>query len=337
MREEIRELVRQKRQNEIKASNPNYDEPFKEFMAQIYAYRHANVVGTYFAPKLEHDLKGILAKNDVKIEKGDSTILNDVNFELKFSIKHTNAKRKVLKSGELAKPRTIHRMCNIRPWQQFEFFILGLADPDKDFDLRFFVLPKVVITENPNIKLLYQNNTTKSNEENNAQPGMSCSFSEEIIQEQFVKHNLLNNETYEELLNYLTELYKKHERKQLIRNTILNVSTNVSKPVSTPVKKQITRNHTLSSTIKFVVDNKTEITGKSAIEAMANLITHIGPNYAYGAILKFWLAKEKSEFRTVKLGKYYFNPIFSIDEIKLNVDLLNKKGKHKITIVETSN
>lgn len=337
MREEILKAVREKRQREKMLLNPDYSMNIRDFMASIYCSRNTNTVGTYFAPKLEYDMNGMLGRNSVKIEKGDSTILNGLNFELKFSTKHANSEPKVLKSGKLGKPGIVHRICNIRPWQQFDYFILGLADPDTDFSLRFLVFPKVILTENPEIKLTYQNNTKKSNDENNAQPGMACSLTEEMIQTNLMKYNLLKEGTYEELLTFLTTLYNRHKnvpgKQKLIKEN--TVSAVISKSVSAPTTKTVTNKRSTKTAVKFIVNGKTEITGHTNIEAMTNLIKFIGPDKAYNKVRKFWLAKEKSTYRTMKLGKYYFNPKSSIRDIRLNVDLLRKLGGLDIKIIET--
>lgn len=338
MREEILKAVREKRQREKMLLNPDYDMNIRDFMASIYCSRNTNTVGTYFAPKLEYDMNGMLGRNSVKIEKGDSTILNGVNFELKFSTKHANAEPKILKSGKLGKAGIVHRICNIRPWQQFDYFILGLGDPDNDFSLRFLVFPKVILTQNPDIKLTYQNNTKKSNEENNGQPGMACSLTEEMIQTHLMKHNLLKNGTYEELITFLTTLYNRQRnlpvKQKLVKETV-SASTSISKPVSVPTNKPLTNKRAKKTIVSFVVGGKTEITGKTNIEAMTNLIKHIGVDKAYGKVRKFWLAKEKSVYRTMKIGKYYYNPKTSIRDIRLNVDLLRKLGGLDIKIIET--
>jgi hypothetical protein len=185
--------------------------------------------------------------------------------------------------------------------------------------------------------LTYQNNTKKSNDENNAQPGMACSLTEEMIQKNLMKHNLLKEGTYEELITFLTTLYNRHKnvpgKQKLVKENV--VSAVISKSVSTSTTKTVTNKRSTKTAVKFIVNGKTEITGHTNTEAMTNLIKYIGPDKAYNKVRKFWLAKEKSTYRTMKLGKYYFNPKSSIRDIRLNVDLLRKLGGLDIKIIET--
>lgn len=316
---------------------PNYNLPFDEFVSSMEMYRGPNSMGTHFNKRVIYDMNGMLVNVKSKRDRGDVSILNKVSMELKFSIRHIHSVPFEDENGPRKTSKYIHRLCNIRSWQTFDYFVIGLANPENNYNIVFYVVPKPIITENPSLKLYAQNNTKEANRDNK-NIGMSVSLTQEMVEEYLVKYNILKDTTYTGMLAFLKSLYDKHSTKESELNSkfvpiknIRQISETVSKPIST----RVTNKRSSKTIVSFLIDGKTEISGNTNIEAMTNLIKHIGPDNAYGKMMKFWLSKEKSTYRTMKLGNYYFNPKSSIRDIRLNVNLLRKHGGIDIKIIET--
>ena len=264
MKKDLSSLHEEFRRKKAEWLNPKYDIPFDEFVKSMEMYRGPNSMGTHFTKKLIHDMDKMVTKIDPKKYIGDCTILDKVFFEMKFSIRHIHS----VKYENKKEPRKVsnytHRLCNIRPWQSFDYFVIGLNDPESGTGNRFCVVPKPIITENPNLKLYAQNNTAMINDENK-HVAVSVSFTPEMLEEHLFKFNILKDTSYEGLLLFLKSLYDKHSLKASKLN-------NVSKKVSRPVSKKVTNNRTPKTKITFLVDGKTEINGETNSETMTNLI-----------------------------------------------------------------
>lgn len=98
---------------------------------------------------------------------------------------------------------------NIRPWQDYKFFILLFIDRSKDFKYRFFVIDKqTLLNSGGSIGLHFQNNTAESNVGND-RAGRRATISRGKGSETYLlKHNLLEDNSYESLCKFM---FERHE------------------------------------------------------------------------------------------------------------------------------
>jgi hypothetical protein len=94
---------------------------------------------------------------------------------------------------------------NIRPYQDFNYYILCFVDCKNNFRPRFLVVDKKVITENHVFTLTPMNGTKEANKDN-TDIGYGLSFKRNHWKDLYLEsRNLMKGTTYEHLTEYLKE------------------------------------------------------------------------------------------------------------------------------------
>lgn len=150
--------------------------------------------GKKILKKISLDSKGKLMQiNQFGVEKGDCTIAKKIYFEHVSSVLNKNEK---------------YGIKNIRPWQDFQNFILTLIDNrDNKIKVNFYCIPKDVIVNNPVLKLTAQNSSKDINSENKYVP-LACTFEGYEHSWLFSQYNLLKGTTYKDLQDYISATHE---------------------------------------------------------------------------------------------------------------------------------
>ena len=183
--------------------------------------------------------------NELGLEKGDCTIAKKVYFEHASSVINKSEK---------------YGIRNIRPWQNFDNFILTLIDNrDGKIKVHFYCVPKNVILNNPVLKLCPQNSSKDINSQNKFVP-MSCTFEGYEHNWLFSSHNLLKGTSYKDLQEYINETHY----------SVTEFVPNENKKEKT---KEIKRSKRVKVSFKYGIEL---IDGSTNNEAFVNVIIRIG-------------------------------------------------------------
>ena len=179
---------RKKVQNNISSKDMNL--PMEDFLLKCYEVCTPNKYGALFPKKIILDNHGIVQDMSSTLGRGDCHINYDWYYECKISYRNQNGK---------------YSITNIRPWQNFNFFILCFVDIENGFKARFYVIPKEIITDNDRIQLTGMNNDKKINSKNKF-VGMRASIEPFDLQWLFKKSNQLRGTSYKNLQAFLKQL-----------------------------------------------------------------------------------------------------------------------------------
>lgn len=285
----------------------NIDElnlPIDEFVVRCHELIPASY-GKMMVKKIAHDSKNKMSPVDDYEERGDlklrwSPIQSDdwEYYEVKTSYLN--------KSGRFT-------IKNIRPWQDFDYFILCLIDTsNNNYKTHFYCLNKEVIIDNPVLVFTGQNNTKISNE-NNTNVAISTTFGLNDHSWLFDEDNRLYGTTYDNLMSYLNI--------RSFDKSVWSERSNwdkLDRGGRRPIQKIYLEME--DSTGQVIIDG---LTNK---EVMINLVEYIGPSKLDGIIWRTWLSKSHGDDRTEYVGDgYYFNPKFSIRDLTTTINQINKK------------
>ena len=164
--------------------------PMEDFLLRCYEVCTPGKYGALFPKKIILDNQGIVQELSTSLNRGDCHINYKWYYENKISYRN--------KSGK-------YSITNIRPWQDFDFFILCFVDIENGFKARFYVIPKETITDNDRIQLTGMNNDSKTNSKNKF-VGMRAAIEPFDLQWLFKKTNLLKGTSYKNLQAFLKQL-----------------------------------------------------------------------------------------------------------------------------------
>ena len=280
-----------------------FDLPMMDFLKEVTQLIPSEY-GKKILKKIAIDSKDKLQQiNELGIEKGDCTIAKKVYFEHASSVLNKSEK---------------YGIRNIRPWQNFDNFILTLIDNrDGKIKVSFYCVPKNVILNNPVLKLAPQNSSKTINSENKYVP-LSCTFEGYEHTWLFSSHNLLKGTSYKDLQDYIS-----------------NVHNDVTEFIPSENKKQkskdIKRNKRVKVSFKYGIQ---KIDGNTNNEAFVNLIKRIGQKRLNGVLRPCMYSTKKSIHVDIPCGHGYYlaNKLSYRDIIKL-VNAINAKLNLKIKIL----
>lgn len=159
-----------------------------EFVSGNFFHCDPNSRGAKFAHKLIMDNNGKVVKVSSKVKRGDVKIGSTYN---------------EIKNPYLCRASNSYRITNIRPWQDFSNFIIGLVDCDDDFTPHFYVVRKDDLLNHPSIKLSNQNGDEETNKDNK-KSNKVIALSKGKMYQTLSSINLLRGDTYDDLLDYVT-------------------------------------------------------------------------------------------------------------------------------------
>lgn len=254
------------------------------------------VYGKLITKKIIEDSNFMMTPVSEFEERGDTTIGNDVYFEVKSSYLNKNGKFSIK---------------NIRPWQSFDYFILCLVDTTGErYEPYFYCITKESLLKSPVLVFTGQNNTKVSNEENN-RVALSTTLHLDDHSWLFKNDNILGGTSYGDLMVFIRKQHKSSD-KFFTENYVIK-----------GVKKIIYRSPAQKIYLKM---DDLIIDGRTNKEVMTNLVKFVGASKLAGIVWGTWLNKIPNKDRTEYVGEgYYFNPKFSIRDLTTTVNQINKK------------
>ena len=169
----------------------DYDLSLRDFICQCYVKLAPNTYGKKIEKYLENNLRGI--KVPTCYERGDLLIARKY-FELKVSY--------------LSQENDSYSITHLRPWQNFDYYLLCFVDCDDDFKPHFYVIDKFVASK---LTIGYMNGTPKSNKDNS---NIEMRATVKRYSDNFdliVAANKLKDTTYQSLLDFIKELRMKSQ------------------------------------------------------------------------------------------------------------------------------
>lgn len=254
------------------------------------------VYGKLITKKIIEDSNFLMTPVSEFEERGDTTIGNNLYFEVKSSYLNKNGKFSIK---------------NIRPWQSFDYFILCLVDTTEErYKPYFYCITKESLLNNPVLVFTGQNNTKISNEGNN-RVALSTTFPMDDHSWLFKKENILEGTSYGDLMVFIRKQHKSSDK----FFTEHHFKTVDKVPIHrSPARKIYLRMGDL------VID------GRSNKEVMTNLVKYVGASKLDGIVWNTWLNKTPNKDRIEYVGEgYYFNPKFSLRDLTTTVNQINKK------------
>lgn len=181
-------LAKKKRDERNVIQEHEYRLPIKDFLMLSYIRCEPNVYGNKFVKKLTFDLP-ILENVPKKLDLGDIAIGNKRYFECKISFGDEN----------------FFNLRNIRGYQNFDYFIICFVDTYKNFEPKFYCVPKEVITNNPLLHMSNMHGTVSANRKN-TNILKSISIKKEDVETILEGHNLIKGTSYKRLLSFLKKV-----------------------------------------------------------------------------------------------------------------------------------
>lgn len=169
----------------------NYLLNLQDFICQCYVNLNPNSYGTHIQEYLRQSLNAW----DVPAyeERGDFQV-GDKYFEVKASY--------------LSQKNSLYNLTHLRTWQQINYYLCCFIDCDDEFKPYFYVIDKNILGK---MKLGFMNGTPKSNV-NNVNVEMRATVKLNSDNHKVLsKHNLLKDNTFDSLREFMSELRKKHK------------------------------------------------------------------------------------------------------------------------------
>lgn len=286
----------------------DYDMDMDEFICHLINVCQPMKYGLEFPKKVCYDSNYAMKEISGTMDRGDCVIGNSKYAELKISV-----------VGDTKKKYNIR---NIRKWQDFDYYILCLVyinSNTEEFNVRYYCVDKDVITNNPALKLSYQNGTAKSNA-NNENPGLVTQIPHEDVSWYFKKKNLLEGTSYKHLLKFI--------------DNIAGVTSNSNKITKVEeIEVPVNRKYRPVSVLSYMYKGK-RIKGNSNKDTMFNLVKTIGPKKLDGIIWRSQLGKEKKPLHEYVGDGYYFNPKFSLRDTLTTIKMINKKTNLNVELIK---
>ena len=275
-----------------------YKETFQKFMLEVIANCDPNVYGLYPPKKIQRDTNNMFLEITNDKDIGDGHINKTDYFEVKVSVLSKNGRTYSIK--------------NIRKYQNVDYFILILVD-STNWKINVFCVSKDTICDNPLIKLGFMSQTKEANQQNKL-PLYSTTIYNDEIDWILGRKNELDGTTYNDLMSYIKKTYLKTKPANITYNNLTRAVRNER------------------SRISFNV-NGTTIKGENNKDAMLNLVRYIGPKNLDGVMWESQLKRyPEGEVNTPLGDGYFFNPKFSLRDIKKVINKINKKTNYYVSI-----
>ena len=162
-----------------------------EFVCANYFHCEPTSRGNKFVSKIVRDSGGKIKPVPKALKRGDAKI-NDIYYEVKnpYLI------------GAKGKSQGSYRIGNIRPWQDFTYFIICLVDCKVNFKPHFYVVDKNELVSHPLVKLHNQHTDAKDMKINH-DANLVIQMSKEVINEILNSITILRGSTYNDFMDYV--------------------------------------------------------------------------------------------------------------------------------------
>jgi hypothetical protein len=166
----------------------DYSLNLNDFICLAYVNLAPNTYGTHIQEyiRMRLDAIDVLASE----ERGDLMVTRKY-FEVKASY--------------LGQKNDSYNITHIRQWQNFDYYLLCFVDCDSDFTPNFFVIDKKILDM---IKLSNMNGTPKSNKDNTNVEKRVTLKRNELSYLMVSNFNLLKDNTFESLLEFISDIRK---------------------------------------------------------------------------------------------------------------------------------
>lgn len=229
MNKELLQLAYDRFQNKNQFKDKDYELSIEEFIVKMYLNCDPASYGRQFVKKIMRDCLSTRSKKELNlyyvkdwVDQGDlvQTFPSTEFFTGKL---YDNKKKKFIKWEEAQKTTFevkisyltksgVYNIRNIRPYQNFDYYLLCFVDCKIDFKPEFILVKKSLITTDKFFKLTPMNGTKNANK-NNVDIGYGTSFKRSGWQEvMLLSENILEGTSYEDFMNFLTTNVKSLEK-----------------------------------------------------------------------------------------------------------------------------
>jgi len=215
-------IAKDRYQTKNELTEEDYNLSMDEFIMKIYVTCDPATYGKAFTTKINKDLPEQFFTVSDGEDNGDLCVTypkRNPNYNQFFICTNVSGMymtnldfetevKKIFLEGKisyLSKKTKRYTIRNIRPYQNFDYFMLCLVDCDNDFKSEYIVVDKDVITEGE-FNLHIMNGTKKSNVKNNT-VGKGYTFVKNSWQHKHLIENnkLGNNPTYEGFIKFIKD------------------------------------------------------------------------------------------------------------------------------------
>ena len=202
------------------------------FILRMYINCNPASYGKKFVKKLLYDQEGLLHGVSDRKDRGDikisypslsdeqRTIYDPINNRIKVLRDETDSSRKFfeVKISYLSKNGN-YSVRNIRPHQEFDYFLLCFVDCEDDFKPQFMVVDKDSITCFPLIYKLTPMNGTKEANRDNSSIGYGLTVSKNgRNHNNLISSNLLNGTSYSNVIDFLNLTQKELKEEYIVKD-----------------------------------------------------------------------------------------------------------------------
>jgi hypothetical protein len=194
---EYLKLAKKKKKTLNKLTAGEMELPMKDFIYCLYSKCTPNLYGSRFAKRIIKESKGFLQQTSQSLDNGDFTFYDSKSGkhkygEIKISYKGINGK---------------YRITNIRDHQKLDYFILCFVDTEKNFQPKYFVVPKEHVTNGTFFKLSAMNGTFIANVNNEIVP-KSMTIPQEDMEWYFNQKNIIKGNNFSNLKSFINSKFK---------------------------------------------------------------------------------------------------------------------------------
>jgi hypothetical protein len=220
--DQLLEIATKRFKTKNKFTDRDYKKPMDEFILMMYVNCDPASYGRQFVKKIMRDesetpleekrnlyyIKDWVDQGDLVQLYPSVEYFSGVIYDSKRhkQVKWDNASKMTIevKISYLTKEGN-YNIRNIRPYQDFDYFLFCFVDCENDFTAKFIMVEKRVITEFDNCFTLTPMNGTKKANKDNKDIGYGTSFKKGFSQEWTLEqYNLLDGTTYDSFKRYLT-------------------------------------------------------------------------------------------------------------------------------------
>lgn len=224
--QELLEQAINKYNNKNYVGDHHYNDGMEDFILRIHNQCDPSSYGKKFVKKILKDHKSY-ERNEMKLytvfdktDKGDiamaypeASYFSNVFCDPRTRChRELNFKTEVLKKwfevkiSYLNKGSDLFTIRNVRPYQDFDYFILCFVDCKRNFEPMFIVVKKNIIANNPSVITLTPMNGTKKANKDNKDIGYGATIKKGSWKESYLlSYNLLEGTTYGDLTKFFNE------------------------------------------------------------------------------------------------------------------------------------
>lgn len=167
---------------------PPQSGPLNQFYAYCHQFMNPNEYGAHSERRIMNDLGLERCTRNIDAKAYTGRYNKEVKVEIKTSYKGLNG---------------LYSVRNLRLWQDVNFYLLCLIDPDNNYEPRFMLLTKEDMYYRLRLNRMNSDNVTKEASSINTieKVGMGAQINEEKVNK-LMKHNFLRGDSFEDVKRF---------------------------------------------------------------------------------------------------------------------------------------